>query len=161
MTAWAITFTFDIVSTRRYFKIARERVAIIWNNYPNNERLLIIKHGINLYCSTEMITTSKLTAPKNKVAPATCVVGHSIIPIYAMPFLDLKCDLRVINRRTLFSTRTLATREVSWTHTRSYRYSEVEPFRLFATDRLAESHTAPFLLRLRPTHTYSRTYVIT
>ena len=34
-------------------------------------------------------------------------------------------------------------------------------FRLFGTDRLAESRAAPFLLRLRPTHTYSRAYVIT
>ena len=68
-------FTFGIVSIRRYLKIARERLAIIWNNYANNERLLIIKHGTNLYCSAEMITTSKLTAPKNKMAPVTCVVG--------------------------------------------------------------------------------------
>ena len=29
-------------------------------------------------------------------------------------------------------------------------------FRLFGTDRLAESRASPFLLRLRPTHTYSR-----
>ena len=65
-------------------------LAIIWNNYANNERLLIIKHGIHLYCSAEMITTSKLTAPKNKMAPVTCVVGRSMIPIYAMAFLDLR-----------------------------------------------------------------------
>ena len=83
-------FTFDIVSIRRCLKIARERLAIIWNNYANNERLLIVKHGINLYCSAEMITTSKLTVPKNKMAPVTCVVGRSIIPIYAMAFLDLR-----------------------------------------------------------------------
>ena len=64
-------------------------MAIIWNNYANNERLLIVKHGTNLYCSAEMITTSKLTAPKHKMAPMTCVVGRSIIPNYAMAFLDL------------------------------------------------------------------------
>ena len=64
-------FTFGIVSIRRYLKIARERLAIIWNNYANNKRILIIKHGTNLYCSAEMITTSKLTAPKNKMAPVT------------------------------------------------------------------------------------------
>ena len=62
-------FTFNIVSIRRYLKIARERLAITWNNYANNERLLIIKHGINLYCSAEMITTSKLTAPKIRWRP--------------------------------------------------------------------------------------------
>ena len=82
-------FTFGIAATRRYIKIARERLAIIWNSYGNNERLLIVKHGTNLYCSAEMITASKLTAPKNKIAPVTCVVGRSIIPIYAMAFLDL------------------------------------------------------------------------
>ena len=82
-------FTFGIVSIRRYLKIARERLAIIWNNYGNSERLLIIKHGTNVYCSAEMITTSKLTAPKNKMAPVTCVVGRSIIPVYAMAFFDL------------------------------------------------------------------------
>ena len=42
-------FTFDIVSIRRYLKMARERLAIIWKNYANNERLLIIKRGTNLY----------------------------------------------------------------------------------------------------------------
>ncbi len=72
-----------------------------------------------------MITTSKLTAPKNKMAPVTCVVGHSVISIYAMTSSG---DLRVINRRTGFSTRTLATREVSRTHIRSYRYAEVPTF---------------------------------
>ena len=82
-------FTFGIVATRRYLKIARERLAIIWNSYGNNERLLIVKHGTNLYCSAEMITASKLTEPKNKMATVTCVVGRSIIPIYAMAFLDL------------------------------------------------------------------------
>ena len=82
-------FTFNIVSIRQYLKIAREHLAIIWNNYVNNERLLIIKRRTNLYCSAEMITTSKLTVPKNKMAPMTCVVGRSIIPIYAMAFLDL------------------------------------------------------------------------
>ncbi len=74
--------------------MARERLAIIWKNYANNERLLIIKRGTNLYprtyCSAEMITTSKLTAPKNKMAPVTCVVGRSVIPIYAMAFLNLR-----------------------------------------------------------------------
>ena len=69
-------FTFGIVSTRRYLKIARERLAIIWN--ANNERLLIVEHWTNLYCSAEMFTASKLTAPKNKMAPVTCVVGRSI-----------------------------------------------------------------------------------
>ena len=82
-------FTFGIVATIRYLKIARERLAFIWNCYGNNERLLIVKHGTNLYCSAEMITVSKLTAPKNKMAPVTCVVGGSIIPIYDMAFLDL------------------------------------------------------------------------
>ena len=84
-------FTFGIVATRRYLKSARERLAIIWNSYGNNERLLIVKHGTNLYCSAEIITgtASKLTVPKNKMAPVTCVVGRSIIPIYAMAFLDL------------------------------------------------------------------------
>ena len=82
-------FTFGIVSIRRYLKIVRERLAIIWNNYANNERLLIIKHRTKLYFSTEIITTSKLTAPKNKMAPVTCVVGCSIILIDAMAFLDL------------------------------------------------------------------------
>ena len=106
-------FTFGMVSTRRYLKIARERLAIIWNNYANSEKLLIIKHGTNVYCSAEMITTSKLNAPKNKMAPVTCVVGRSIIPVYAIWHSLTLCDLRVINRRTLFSTRTLATREVS------------------------------------------------
>ena len=53
----------------------------------NNERLLIVKHRTNLYCSAEIIT-SKLTAPKNKMVPVTCVVGRSIIPIDAMAFLD-------------------------------------------------------------------------
>ena len=38
-------FTFDIVSIRR----ARERLASIWKNYANNERLLIVKRGTNLY----------------------------------------------------------------------------------------------------------------
>ena len=38
---------------------------------------------------TSMGTASKLTAPKNKMAPVTCVVGRSTIPIYAMAFLDL------------------------------------------------------------------------
>ena len=42
-------FTFDIVSIRRYLKMGRERLAIIWKNYANNERLLIIKRGTNLY----------------------------------------------------------------------------------------------------------------
>ena len=32
-------FTFGIVSIKRYLKIARERLAIIWNNCANNERL--------------------------------------------------------------------------------------------------------------------------
>ena len=79
-------FTFGILSIRRYLKIARERFAIIWNGYAINERLLIVKHGTNSHCSAEMITTSKLTAPKNKMAPVTCVVGRSVIPIYAMAF---------------------------------------------------------------------------
>ena len=59
-----------------------------------------------MYCSAKMIT-SKLTAPKNKMAPVTCVVGRSIIPSYAMVFLDLmrSSDLRVINRSTLFLVR--------------------------------------------------------
>ena len=85
-------FTLGIVSIRRYLKIAREHLAIILNNHANNERLLIIKHGTNLYCSAEMITTSKLTAPKNKMVPVACVAGRSIIPIYAIgiiAFLDL------------------------------------------------------------------------
>ena len=41
-------FTFDIVSIRRYLKIARERLASIWKNHANNERLLIVKGGTNL-----------------------------------------------------------------------------------------------------------------
>ena len=32
-------FTFDIVSIRRYLKIARERLAIIWKNHANNETI--------------------------------------------------------------------------------------------------------------------------
>ena len=85
-------FTFGIVSIRRYLKIAREHLAIIWNNYANNERLLIVKHGIYFIyteCSAKMITTWKLDGAKNKMAPVTCVVGRSIIPIYAMAFLEL------------------------------------------------------------------------
>ena len=72
-------FTFDIVSIRRYLKMARERLAIIWKNYANNERLLSIKRGTNVYpciALPKMITTLKLTAPKNKMAPVTCVVGR-------------------------------------------------------------------------------------
>ena len=80
--------TFGIVATRRYLKIASLTITP-WNSYGNNERLLIVNHGTNLYCSAEMITASKLTAPKNKMAPVMCVVGRSIIPIYAMAFLDL------------------------------------------------------------------------
>ena len=38
-------FTFGIISIRRYLKMARERLAIIWNDYANNEILLIMKHG--------------------------------------------------------------------------------------------------------------------
>ena len=72
-------FTFGIVSIRRYFKIAREHFATIWNNDANNEGLLIIKHGKHLYFSAEMIAPSKLTAQKNKMAPATCVVDRSTI----------------------------------------------------------------------------------
>ena len=34
-------------------------------------------------------------------------------------------------------------------------------FRIFDTDRFEESREAPFLLRLWPTHTYSRAYVVT
>ena len=67
--------TFDIVSIRwqLQLQIARERLATIWKNYANNEKLLIIKHGINLYprypyCSAEM-TTSKLTAQKIRWRP--------------------------------------------------------------------------------------------
>ena len=52
--------------------------------------------------------------------------------------------------------RTLATREVD----RELAYEVIGlgtlTFRFFGTDRLA----ARFLLRLRPTHTYSRAYVI-
>ncbi len=74
---------------RQYLTIARERFAVFWNYEANNERLLIIKHGTNLYCSAEMIT-SKQTAQKNKMAPVTCDVGRSIILIYAIAFLDLR-----------------------------------------------------------------------
>ena len=42
------------------------------------------------YRSAEMFTTSKLTAPKNKMAPVTCVVGRSVTSIYAMTFLDIR-----------------------------------------------------------------------
>ena len=42
-------FTFDIVSIRRHLKIAKQRLAIIWKNYANNERPLIIKRGTNVY----------------------------------------------------------------------------------------------------------------
>ena len=71
-------FTFDIVSTRRYLKIARERLAIIWKNYANNETINYKARDkcIPLYRSAEMITTLKLTAPKNKMAPVRCVVGR-------------------------------------------------------------------------------------
>ena len=88
MSAWAVTNLLS-VSYRQDLKIEREHLAIIWNYYANKERLLIVKHGTNFYCSAEKITTSKLTAPKNKNAPVTCVVGRSVIPIYAMAFLDL------------------------------------------------------------------------
>ena len=87
-------FTFGIVSIRRHLKIARERLAIIWNNYANSERLLIIKHGTNVYCSAEMITTSKLTAPKNKMAPVTCVVGRSIIGSFRVRSTNFLLNLR-------------------------------------------------------------------
>ena len=49
---------------------AAPRLAIIWKNYANNERLLIIKRGTNLYpvslCRNDhnIETWSKLTAPK-------------------------------------------------------------------------------------------------
>ncbi len=88
------TFTFDIVSVRRYLKNARERLAIIWKNYDNNERHNYKPRDkfIPPYRSAEMITTSKLTAPKDrpKMTPVTFVVGRSVIPIYAMAFFDLR-----------------------------------------------------------------------
>ena len=38
-------FTFGILSIRRYLKLARERLAIIWNNYANNKRLFRSPRG--------------------------------------------------------------------------------------------------------------------
>ena len=83
-------FTFGIVSARRYFKIAREHFAIIWNNDANNEVLLIIKHGKHLHFSAEMIAPSKLTAQKIRWRPhmVRCGPFHKF-PIYAIAFLDL------------------------------------------------------------------------
>ena len=53
--------------------------------------------------------------------------------------------------------RTLATRDREL----AYEVIGTLNFRLFGTDRLAESCAAPFLLPLRPKHTHSRAYVIT
>ena len=65
-----------------------------------------------------MITISKLTAQKNKMASAMCVIRDSCCRPFHNPNLCYRIlrpigALRIINRRTLFIKWTLATREVS------------------------------------------------
>ena len=108
-----------------------------------------------------MITTSKLTAQKNKMAPATCVVRDLCCRPFHSPNLCYRIlrpigDLIIINRRTVFITRTLATREVRLSPSLSF---EVTLNRSdFLLDRLAERRAAPVFLGHRRRRVYVTEY---
>ena len=89
--------------------MAIDRFAINWNNEANNKRLFIIKPGKHLYFSAETIapSASKLIAQKHKMAWGLALSTIPQIPnlCYRIPRPNLG-DLRIINRRTFFITRT-------------------------------------------------------
>ena len=64
--------------------MARERLAIIWNDYANNEILLIMKHGQIYIALPKWSQHRNWLRQKNKLAPVTCVVGRSIIMILGL-----------------------------------------------------------------------------